>query len=149
MQKNGFVIRVEGECAFVSVLRPSECGDKCSNCSGSCNLKEMIVEVPNRLNAAVGDRVELKMMPEQLVRLTFLLYTMPLLIFVIGVFLGYSVAGSFGLSEDLTGLLLGFSSMILSYLLLNLWLKKPTPSGNRREILTMIDKIDTRNIIQG
>jgi len=136
VEKNGFVISVVGDIAHVSVIRPSECGDKCSSCSGSCNVQSMVVQVSNTLSAHVGDRVELSMQSAQLVKLSFLLYTVPLLCFVLGVFIGYAQAEANGLSGDFIGLGAGFLSMILSYIGVNTIMKRMTKASD--SILTMV-----------
>lgn len=136
MEKNGFVIKVEGPLAHVSVIRPSECGDKCDSCSGSCNIQEMVVTVQNRLAANVGDRVALEMQSVQLIRMSFLLYTVPLIALVIGVALGYFLAGNWSLPADFVGLGFGLIAMAMAYVLVNRILHFSAKGGE--EILTMV-----------
>lgn len=136
MEKSGLVVKVEDKLAFVSVIRPSECGDKCDSCSGSCNIQSMVVQVENTLAAQVGDQVELKMLSANLVRLSFLMYTVPLVAFVIGVVVGYSFAPNLGLSSDLLGLAGGFMAMVLAYVGINGWMKSRAQAGET--ILSMV-----------
>lgn len=136
MEKSGFVVEVKGDIAHISVLRPSECGDKCSNCSGSCNEQSMVVQVSNTLSAQVGDQVALSMQSAHLIKLSFLLYTVPLIAFVLGVLIGYSQATAHGISGDFVALGAGFASMLIAYFGINFWLRHNAKTSET--ILTMV-----------
>lgn len=142
MQKNGIVIGLEDKLALVDVLRPSECGDKCSNCSGSCNVKTMIVKVDNILNAKVGDNVTLELTSTEFVKSTFVLYTLPLMAFVIGLFAGYSVAIP---DPNIGALLGGFGFIAIAYILINITTKNKV--SNQGELLRMADIVRRDNVI--
>lgn len=146
MDKSGLVVKVTGDVAFVSVIRPSECGDKCDSCAGSCNVKSMVVEVPNSLSAQVGDQVELRMQSANLVRLSFLMYTVPLMAFVIGVIGGYGLAPTLGLNSDVLGLGVGFGVMVLAYFAISAWMQSRAKGGDA--ILTMVRCFRKGEIIQ-
>lgn len=136
MEKNGIVIRVEGDIAHVSVVRPSECGDKCNSCAGSCDTNMMVVEVKNRFDARVGDQVELQMMNGQLIKMSFMLYTVPLAAFIAGIFIGYSQPGFLGINQpDVVAISTGAVFLVGSYWLVNQWLKRSSAKGET--ILTM------------
>ncbi|MCK8059649.1 MULTISPECIES: SoxR reducing system RseC family protein [unclassified Fusibacter] len=144
MEKTGFVVGIEDQRALVNVIRPSECGDKCSGCAGACEIKTMVVKVDNTLEAQVGDRVELSLAPTQFVKLSFLLYTVPLITFVLGVFIGYSQAGVIGIAGgDVTGLGLGFTMMIATYVIIN----KLVGRSKKGDALTMVGVIRKNDII--
>lgn len=142
MQKNGIVISLEDKLALIDVLRPSECGDKCSNCSGSCNIKTMIVKVDNTLNAEVGDSVTLELTSTEFVKSTFKLYTLPLMAFVIGLFLGYGVAIP---NQNIGALLGGFCFMVIVYVLINITTKNKVNSEG--ELLRMANVVRRDNVI--
>lgn len=144
MEKIGFVVGLEENRALVNVIRPSECGDKCSGCAGACEIKTMIVKVENTHQAVVGDRVELKLQATQFVKLTFLLYTLPLIAFVTGVFIGYGSYDKIGLaSADVSALLLGFMAMLFTYFILN----KVVNTSKKGDVLTMTNVIRKSDII--
>jgi sigma-E factor negative regulatory protein RseC len=144
MEKMGFVVALEDHKALVNVIRPSECGDKCSGCAGACEIKTMIVKVENTYQAVIGDRVELQLAPTQFVKLTFLLYTVPLIAFVLGVFIGYSQYEVIGISNaDVTGLVLGFLMMLMTYFIIN----KVVSSSKKGDALTMTSVIRKNDVI--
>ncbi len=136
MVKNGLVIQIVGEMAHVSVVRPSECGDKCNSCAGSCNTNMMVVEVKNRFDAKVGDSVELQMQNEQLIKLSFMMYTAPLIAFILGLFIGYSQPGFLGINQpDVVAIGTGALCLVGAYWVVNRWLKRSSAKGET--ILTM------------
>lgn len=124
MEKYGFVVGLEGNQALVDVIRPGECGDKCNGCAGACEVKSMTVRVTNTQEAHIGDRVELSLAPVHFVQYTFMLYTVPLFAFIIGVFGGYSLQPVLGwLNRDAFSLMLGFVMMLVTYALISFWAK--------------------------
>jgi len=80
------VIAVEGQDAVVSARRASACGDCAgkTSCATMGSWVERIIElrVPNRIHAAIGDRVLLEVPDSAVLRIAFRLYAMPMIAFV-------------------------------------------------------------------
>lgn len=106
MQKSGIVIQIQDQVAVVEV-GGSGCGDHC-DCSGSCEPNIQTIKVNNTLKAEVGDVVELSAEEGLLLKMTFLVYTVPLLAFVLGLYCGYTLAGQLGQNPEFLATLFGF-----------------------------------------
>jgi sigma-E factor negative regulatory protein RseC len=95
MEETATVIQVRDRTALVS----TEAKGACHSCSarGICHLSSqkamMEVEVWNRLGAAVGDRVVIRLSGRSTLTAAFLLYLVPLMGFLLGVYLGQSLTG--------------------------------------------------------
>lgn len=116
MEKNGVVVGLRGQKAVIEIARMSSCGDKCATCSGGCSKPPLIVEVDNALQAKQGDFVVLEAPEHAIIQSTLILYTLPLVTFILGVVLGLQVfAGMVPINPELTGILTGFVFLGLSY----------------------------------
>lgn len=88
MRKSGIVVKTDEGIASIMILRASGCGGNCKSCS-SCEQQEHFIELRNSVDAKVGDLVEVVANPGRVLRLTMLLYVVPLLFFLIGTIGGY------------------------------------------------------------
>jgi sigma-E factor negative regulatory protein RseC len=96
MEETGTVIEVMDRTALVS----TQAKGVCHSCSarGICHMsgqkETMEVEAWNRLGAAVGDRVQIRISGRSALTAAFLLYLVPLLGFLVGVWIGQKVTGN-------------------------------------------------------
>jgi sigma-E factor negative regulatory protein RseC len=103
----GNVVKIEGDKADV-LLHSREvcghCGARFSCVAGSG--VDRIMTVSNRLNASVGDKVEIEISEKTKVLSAFLLFFMPLLLIIVG----YYLANIFSHSEEsgILGAVIGF-----------------------------------------
>ena len=105
------------------MTRNSACGD-CSTCGG-CESKILNLELNNDIAAEVGDFVEISYDPKSMLLNTLFLYIFPLIMLVIGVYIGYKM--NIGISEsnrDLFSFAIGLVFLAISYLLVHLIDKK-------------------------
>lgn len=136
MDKVAKVIDIQNDKAILEVKRMSECGDKCSACAGACETPTMRVAIQNTKNAQKGDLVVVKMEPASLVQTTFILYTLPLLLFVAGVFAGMWAAGQMQVAQtEAVGILAGFVGLFLGFVLVRQWSKRQEDGG--KDIIVM------------
>ncbi|WP_459838551.1 SoxR reducing system RseC family protein [Halanaerobaculum tunisiense] len=90
MKEIGEVIDCTANKAIIKIQRHSAC----SNCKKDCNMAEshetdeLVVEVDNKVEATVGQKVELEMEGMNLVSAALLVYLFPLVSIVAGYFLG-------------------------------------------------------------
>lgn len=137
MRKTGIIVRKDKDKVFVQIDRTGECGDKCESCSASCDIPKMEVKVDNILGAKVGDYVSIVAKERSLISSSFILYTVPLIAFIIGVVLGVKISAYYMLSEgELVGLGIGFLSLLISYLIIKF------STRNMNELIHMESKYE-------
>jgi len=113
---------MEDHRALVKIRQTSAC-ETCGRCGGGMHLGdpdkrgEMVIEVNNPINAEVGQLVRLESRASEVLFAGFLLYVVPLLGLIAGLFLGRAVASPFltPTNADLFGLILGLVFMALIY----------------------------------
>ncbi len=93
----GLVTTVSPGKAKVRLERKSLC-DKCGICSG-WGKDFMLMEVNNLKGARVGDKVRIETPPGKAVKISFMVFMIPLLGLFIGIFSGYLLSGWLGLGS--------------------------------------------------
>lgn len=83
MDNMGTVAYTDQSFAYVNFERISACGDSCASCSKGCKASQHLVKVYNSLGAKKGDRVEVAMDGGDFLKMTFLLYGVPLIVLVL------------------------------------------------------------------
>lgn len=115
MRKSGIVVETESGIARVMLLRASGCGGNCKSCA-SCEKQEHFIELMNSVDAKVGDRVEIVAQTGRVLRLTLLLYIIPLVFFLTGTIAGYlyfrSRSDQYELFSFFTGMACFFLSVV-------------------------------------
>ena len=113
----GYVERVEGEYVYIRTQRETGCQSCQSESScGTSTLSRFfaqnsqLLRLRNRVNAVVGDRVQLAMEGSSLIKHAMLAYGVPL----VGLFLGLFVTQSF--SHELIGFSIAFLLMLLGWI---------------------------------
>ncbi len=119
MNKSGLVVDTLDGMARVMFIRAAGCGGNCKSCA-SCESKEHTIELPNSVNARIGDTVEVSANSSSIVRLTILLYAVPLLFFIVGTVVGVLLfqnrVDAYELYSFLTGVaFFGLSVFVLRY----------------------------------
>jgi sigma-E factor negative regulatory protein RseC len=92
VSEQGMVEELNKGMAVVRVLQRSAC-QHCSS-KDSCNIssRDILVEMPNVLQAQVGDYVEISLPQGALLRLSALVYLTPVIFLISGAFLGSFIA---------------------------------------------------------
>jgi len=121
LEQYGQVIETrEDQKALVRVRKHLACGS-CNRCGGIFGdpekNREDVVEALNPIRAQKGDHVKMEMNPNEMLLAAFLLYIVPLIALLSGLFLGRNFAISAGLSgsPDLWGFLIGLLAMLLIF----------------------------------
>ena len=109
MQQFGVVMETVGDKAVVRFTRTKACL-RCGACM-SLGENEAQIELPNTLQAHVGDNVSVELHEKGLLRASLLAYVLPLCALLLGVLLGTRWS-------DIAGLILGLLFAGLSYALL-------------------------------
>lgn len=123
MYKQGQVVRIDRDMAYIAVERQEACGGNCEACGGCAGQENVsIVEVKNELGAKAGDMVMLEAAEGKLLKYSFLLYTVPLVSFLIGLFASIYVFNSMNIqSYELYSFLIGLVFLGLSILAIKLF----------------------------
>lgn len=92
MKQKVMVRSVSGETAQVQYHRPTACHGDCSKCVGGCGTmaaqEEIVVTAQNLIGAKVGDTVYIEGETKKVAWAILLVYVMPVVLFLIGYFLG-------------------------------------------------------------
>lgn len=121
MEQIGFVRRVEKGKMELEVRRASGWGSKCKECSGSCEVVPHIIVIPNDLDAKVGDYVEVQAEVSNLLKYTFILYMIPFVFLISGIFIGNFLFRNVNTdSREMLSFLSGLVFVIISLLILKL-----------------------------
>ena len=107
------VLQVYGGSARVAYKRPTACHGDCEKCAGGCGAtaasETLVVDAENLIGAAPGDRVLIEAQGQKVAWAIFLVYVLPILLFLAGYFL---VPAAPVLSAGL-GFLLGLAIAVL------------------------------------
>ncbi|MCX7846058.1 MAG: SoxR reducing system RseC family protein [Dictyoglomaceae bacterium] len=123
MKEIGKVINKKGNIVTVE-LTPSPLCVSCSLCHRG-NNKKFLLEAINQCSADVGDIVSIEIPRSSYYKATLLIYIIPLLFFLLGVFIGYFViSNSLNKDPQLLGLVLGILGISLSFIFIRLLDKK-------------------------
>ena len=117
--ERGIIEKTESEKAFVKVQRNSACAH-CES-KGMCqveNEKEMVVEVENVLGGKPGDQVEIMIPTGAYIKISLMVYMLPVLAFIFGAFMGDSLANKLSLNPSLTAIIVGIGLMAIFFYLL-------------------------------
>lgn len=117
MREVGEVIKTEGNRAVVRIMRSSAC-KHCGACSFGENRDEMLLTLPNSLNAKPGDMVELDLESVHLLKASAITYLIPLAALIAGVILGYVLGGHLAVDRQLIGALLGLVFTALAFVII-------------------------------
>ena len=107
----GLVTWTDGVNAKVRFLRSSQCAH-CGACL-TAGEGEMEVDLENAVGAKVGDRVRVALAPKRVVQASLLAYAVPLVLLLLGVWVGSQIG-------DLYALLFGVVGCGIGYLTLRL-----------------------------
>lgn len=120
MEQVGLVTNTHGDMAEIEVKRITACGHSCDNCSAGCSVPGINIELLNTLNVVKGDYVEIQGKAKKLIKYTIIMYMIPFIMLLLGMFLGMYVFKSLGYtSYENYGFLIGLVFLSLSYIILN------------------------------
>lgn len=114
----GKVLDVSDGKAKVKMQRNAACGD-CGACHVSKSQMEMTLNVDNNINAQIDDEVELNIENVDFLSAVLIMYGIPLLALVLGIFAGYYGLMALGYKIDTSqavSAVLGLGLMSLSFM---------------------------------
>jgi sigma-E factor negative regulatory protein RseC len=114
--EEGVIKKTSDQMAVVRIEK-SSCCTSCDS-RGSCEVlsdKEVLVEVRNDLQAKVGDRVVLSVTARSLLKLSLLVYLMPIVALIIGAYAGGVWARSLDMQSALPSIVGGILAMGITF----------------------------------
>lgn len=115
----GEVIGTENNQLIVKMQRTEACA-KCRACSAGMKTEEMIIKANNMCNATIGNKVDIVIDNADFMRATLIMYGIPFVTFMIGVFAGYYGAINLGINNgELIGIGIGIILVIITYLIIH------------------------------
>lgn len=121
MDQIGTVKDIRDNKALISIKRPSACGENCAGCTLSCDVKEVDILVDSIADIRIGDHVEIVSENVNILKLSAILYGIPLAILVATIALFWLI---FDGQYQLISGLLGIASLIISSMILRRYEKK-------------------------
>ena len=139
MEQIGIVKEVKGSDVVLEVRRVSACGTNCGSCAASCEVAPHFLTINNRVNAELGDFVQIEAEAKKILKYTFLIYIVPLVFLIVGIALGngYFKARGF-VNYEVLSFVTGIVGLAISYLILKLI---DNSVAKKNEIILSISKI--------
>ena len=119
LREEGVVEELMQQKARIRIKRSSACAscDSRGRCH-SLNEREATVEIHNRLHAKAGDRVEISMPTQSLLKLSLLVYILPIVALILGAYLGQNWAQSHQMPPTIPSIVAGGAALGLTFLVL-------------------------------
>ncbi len=140
------VMEVSEGRAMMRLVRKSACGG-CHACGMKAEEQEIRFSVKNTLHAATGEWVLVELPQKNVLHAAFLAYGIPLILLIVGIALGYFVAGAvpeLTLHRDMIALAAGLLLAAVQFLVMHAMEKRFKRSGKYEpamvEILNMQEK---------
>lgn len=131
MEQIGYVTRIDGENIELEVKRVSACGDNCKSCSGSCEEKPHTIVLPNKIDAKVGDFVEVSAEAKNILKYMAIIYMIPFGFFIVGIALGDNIFKSMGNENyEILSFFTGMISLAISFLVVRIIDKNIAKKGD-------------------
>lgn len=116
MEKIGYVIAESNGKVILDLKRTGSCGDKCNTCKSHCEIPSVQVEMDNVLNVKRGDFVEVGMNTTELVKSAFIIYTIPLIMFILGISISVKVLQARGIiNYEIYSLVIGLFVLAITF----------------------------------
>jgi len=119
--EKGIIDHTEGNKAFVIIKRSSACATCGSR--GMCRShgdREMFIEVTNHLQAKTGDHIEIKMPTGSFLKLSLLVYILPIVALIAGAYFGAEISGYLHFHSTPVSIAGGAIAMIIAFKVLRM-----------------------------
>ena len=109
MKNTGLVIECINDDVKVRFIKESACGGNCAACGG-CASKPVEIIIKNTLGAEVGDKVEVESDTSHILKWSFLLYIMPIVVLITT----YIISDKYlsGIMPEIAGVLMIFITFL-------------------------------------
>jgi len=135
----GQVAETNGGRAKVVIPRKDKCG-KCGKCLFASEGQGMWLEAENRVGAGLGDEVEVEIPERDPLVAALLLFGLPLLGLLVGVFSGYALAEILGWESNSIAILLGFVFLAAAFVFVRMYDRRRQKKEGRQIRIVRIIK---------
>jgi len=116
----GIITKVDSSIACVKCTKSAACESCsakgfCDTMGGSGSNDEVEVEAINAVGAKVDDRVTISFETSSLLKVSFLVYMVPVLFLILGVVIGDKIAAIFNYDQSIFSVLVGFLFLFASF----------------------------------
>ncbi|MEA3429405.1 MAG: SoxR reducing system RseC family protein [Thermodesulfobacteriota bacterium] len=116
--EEGIVIKVDSSTAWVKCTKSAAC-ESCK-AKGFCDTAggsddDVEVEAINAVQAKVDDRVTISFKTSSLLKVSFLVYMIPVLFLILGVIIGDKIAPIFNYDQSIFSMLVGFLFLVAAF----------------------------------
>ncbi|MDF9406873.1 SoxR reducing system RseC family protein [Pelotomaculum isophthalicicum JI] len=132
-EAEGIVMAIDGKIAKVRASRHSDC-DSCGACPGD---KATVMDVYNRADAKVGQRVVIEIPEANMLKAAFVVYMLPLLTTFMGYLIGVWISQKYGFPALLTEV----SASVAAFVLTLLYIKFFDRSMTKIKMMPVITEI--------
>ena len=115
MTGQGRVTKTDGKFAYVLCVRKSACGESCVHCK-ICDNRGVQVLAENSIGASEGDTVSVTASTKSVLFSSFILYILPVILFIVSLILGGAVFKSEKLSLIFTAVSLAVWLIVIKFL---------------------------------
>ncbi len=142
MEQVGQVVGIEGDIATVVVRRHDVCG-KCGGCGAMISGGgENYIKAQNKVNAQVGQTVKVIGDTGQVLKASFVVYIVPILALLVGLWLGQQAGAVLGLlaREELVGLFFGIIFLLASYFLVKGYDRRMSVARMKLSVVEIVEQ---------
>ncbi len=122
INEEGTIKKIIGDKAVVHARRGSmceSCGQK-KACGSLANTDDVEIEAINTANAKIGDRVYVSIRPASLLKITTLVYLIPVISLIIGIIIGNKIGLAYSFDPELSSFVAGIILFIITFLFIKI-----------------------------
>ena len=122
MTESGIINKIKENTAWVTVIK----GEHCQGCTACSAFGEGSAEIVarNESTAKVGDRVEVEIDPQKVVKHSAIVFLLPVLGLVLGYFFGVNYLVKLAIPTEASGILGSLGLMVLAFVVIILYDRK-------------------------
>lgn len=120
----GFVKKIDDKYAYIEMVLNSSCKSCANKSICASDDKPALLKIPNKYDLVSGDRVDIELTVGTKLASGFLLFIFPILMMIVGYYIGYMVEPSDG--AGMIGSLFGLTAGVIVLIVIN---KKVTNNG--------------------
>lgn len=139
MEQVGIITKVFDGKAEIEVRRMSGWGENCKGCGSSCDTPNQVIVLKNNIDAKVGDMVEIKGETKQILKYMLIIYFIPFVMMLLGIFMGIKVFKEKGISNyEPLSFLVGLIALGIGFLIVKIFDSKFGKKDNNIIVMTKI-----------
>ena len=141
MEQVGSVVDIKEDIAVVAVRRHATCG-KCGGCGVAISGGgDNYIEAQNVVNAVVGQTVKVATDTSNVLKASFVVYIVPMLFLLVGIWLGQVIDGEFGVFARFD-IIMGIIFFVGSFLVVRGYDKKMAAGDKAASVIEIVEEPD-------